>query len=200
MPVRRTIPYDQGIYFITFTCWKWAPLIQLTNGYYAVYNWFDVLKAKGHYLIGYVIMPNHIHALLAFRNTQGQSINSIVGNGKRFIAYEIVRQLKNTKEDQILNTLKSAVRIKDKMKGKIHELFEPSFDWKSCETEKLVEQKLAYIHNNPCSGKWNLVESPWDYAHSSAKFYFTGKQGVYEILNYQDLDDIDLTVPLIEDS
>jgi hypothetical protein len=29
-------------------------------------------------------MPDHIHALIAFRNT-GQSINTIVGNGKRFI-------------------------------------------------------------------------------------------------------------------
>ena len=35
-------------------------------------------------------MPNHLHALIAFRNT-GQSINTIVGNGKRFMAYEIIR-------------------------------------------------------------------------------------------------------------
>jgi hypothetical protein len=38
-------------------------------------------------------MPNHIHALLAFRNTQGQSINTIIGNGKRFIAYELIAKL-----------------------------------------------------------------------------------------------------------
>jgi len=53
-----------------------------------VYNWFDHLKGKGHFISGYVIMPNHIHTLIAFRNT-GQAINTIVGNGKRFIAYEI---------------------------------------------------------------------------------------------------------------
>ena len=38
-----------------------------------------------------VIMPNHLQALIAFRNT-GQLINTIVRNGKRFMAYEIVKR------------------------------------------------------------------------------------------------------------
>ena len=32
-----------------------------------------------------------------------------------------------------------------------------------------------------------------DYQHSSAKFYMTGRQGVYEVLNYCELADVDLT-------
>jgi hypothetical protein len=35
---------------------------------------------------------NHIHTLIGFRNT-GKSINTIIGNGKRFMAYDIVKQL-----------------------------------------------------------------------------------------------------------
>jgi hypothetical protein len=61
------------------------PLIEQTNSYDAVYNWLDHLKEKGHYVAGYTIMPNHIHALIGFQN-RGQSINTIVGNGKRFMA------------------------------------------------------------------------------------------------------------------
>lgn len=41
-------------------------------------------------------MPNHIHVLVAFRNT-GQSINTTVGNGKKFMAYERVNQEKREK-------------------------------------------------------------------------------------------------------
>ncbi len=37
-------------------------------------------------------MPNQVHALIGFQNT-GKSINKIVGNGKRFIAYEIINRL-----------------------------------------------------------------------------------------------------------
>jgi hypothetical protein len=81
MPVKQTIPYNYGIFFITTTCHNWLPLIEQTNGYDAVYKWFDHLKGKGHFIIGYIIMPNHLHALIAFQNT-GKSINTIISNGK----------------------------------------------------------------------------------------------------------------------
>lgn len=56
-------------------------LFDITNSYDLVYKWFDYLKDNGHYVIGYVIMPNHLHAVIGFRNT-GKSINTIVGNAK----------------------------------------------------------------------------------------------------------------------
>ena len=107
MPVKKNIPYNAGIFFITFTNYKWLPLIHQTNSYYLVYKWFDVLKQNGHFINGYVIMPNHIHALIGFRKTD-QSINTIIGTGKRFIAYEIVHRLKNQQEENLLEQLKLA--------------------------------------------------------------------------------------------
>ncbi len=50
---------------------------------------------------------------------------------------------------------------------------------------------------NPCSGKWRLVGNPCEYKHSSAKFYLTGEQGIYNVLSYKILDDVDLTLPLL---
>jgi len=85
MSVRREIPEYDGIFFITITCSQWLHLFELSNGYEEVYKWFDHLKSMGHFITGYVIMPNHIHALIAFRNTQGVSINSMIGEGKRFM-------------------------------------------------------------------------------------------------------------------
>jgi len=38
--------------FITFTCYKWLPLIELTNSHDVVYKWFDYLKTKGHLVTG----------------------------------------------------------------------------------------------------------------------------------------------------
>ena len=37
-------------------------------------------------------MPNHLHALIDFGNSR-KNINTIVSNGKRFMAYEIVKRL-----------------------------------------------------------------------------------------------------------
>lgn len=36
------------------------PLIAKVNGYGIIYNWIDHLKRQGHYINGYVIMPNQI--------------------------------------------------------------------------------------------------------------------------------------------
>ena len=58
MPVKRKIPYPDGIFFITFTCYNWLPLIDIINGYDLVYKWFDYLKEHGDYIVGYQIMPN----------------------------------------------------------------------------------------------------------------------------------------------
>ena len=95
MPVRKTIPGKDGVYFITFTCAQWLPLFQITNSYDAIYNWFNVLKQNGHYIIGYIIMTNHVHVIIAFHNTD-KTINGVIGNGKRFIAYDIMKRLQKT--------------------------------------------------------------------------------------------------------
>ncbi|MCO5236391.1 MAG: hypothetical protein M9933_09000 [Chitinophagaceae bacterium] len=126
MPVRRKISEPFGIYFITFTCARWLPLFSITNSYHVVYNGFDYLKSQGHYIVGYAIMPNHVHAIIGFVNT-GKSINTIVGNGKRFMAYELVQLLKQQNHENILMQLEQWVNHTDKSRNKNHEVFEPSF-------------------------------------------------------------------------
>ena len=53
-------------YFVTFTCHKWISLFEITNSYDIVYSWFNILKDEGIDIIGYVIMPNHVHAIIHF--------------------------------------------------------------------------------------------------------------------------------------
>ena len=84
MAVRTTTDNIEGTYFITSTCKHWLPLFEITNSYDTVYKWFDYLKTKGHYIKGYVIMPNHLHALIDFGVSE-KNINTIVSNGKRFM-------------------------------------------------------------------------------------------------------------------
>jgi REP element-mobilizing transposase RayT len=193
MPVRRAISEYFGIYSITLTCCRWKNLFEEADGYDVVYEWFDYLKSKGHFVLGYVIMPNHLHAVLGFRHTQGESINKIVGNGKRFMAYGLIKRLEKGNFIQTLKELSTFVNATERRRGKLHEVFEPSFDWKECLDDDFIEQKLSYIHNNPCSGKWELADYPWEYVHSSAKQYSTREPGVYPITIYSVLKDIDLT-------
>lgn len=192
MPVKRTIPYTEGIFSITITCTKWLPLIERVNGYDLIYNWFNLLKSKGHYIVGYVIMPNHMHVMIGFTKT-GQSINAIIGNGKRFMAYEIIKRLQANSEHALLNKLHWQVEAARRNDAKQHDVWELSFDWKHCEDEKFITQKLDYFHNNPIKGRWYLCDTPSVYLHSSARFYLTGEQGLFEVTSYAELLDVDLT-------
>jgi REP element-mobilizing transposase RayT len=176
---------DPGIYFSTFTCHNWYPLIDITNSYDKVYKWFDIFTSYGNAINGYVIMPNHLHALLYY-NGQNKSLNRMIGNAKRFLAYDIIKRLEKQNEHALLEKLSQAVTPFYRKRGYRHEVWEESFDLKKCWTENFVLQKLNYIHNNPCKGKWKLAESPVDYFHSSASFYVNGKMGGYPVRDYRE--------------
>ena len=135
-------------------------------------------------------MANHVHAIIAFSNT-GKTINTIISNGKRFIAYDLIKRLQQQNSHLILSELSSSLNNTERKEGKRHSVFETSFDWKECRTEKFIQQKLDYIHLNPYKAR--LVELPEQYDHSSAKYYFTGEQGIYPVTSFMELRDIDLT-------
>jgi len=99
------------------------------------------------------------------------------------MAYGIAERLKTQRKLNLLKLLANGVNNTDRKRGKLHEIWSDSFDWKECNSWKMINQKLEYMHDNPCVGKWRLVESPVDYWHSSAKFYITGEQGIYPITN-----------------
>ena len=121
-------------------------------------------------MLGYVLMPNHIHCLIHINNNS-VGLNKLVANGKRFMAYEIVKILQEINRKDMLEILKKGVQKNEHDKGKKHQVFRLSFDARPCFDEAMIEQKLDYIHANPVSGKWNLVDDYVTYEHSSARFY-----------------------------
>ncbi|HRN56329.1 MAG TPA: hypothetical protein PLL71_07750 [Agriterribacter sp.] len=120
--------------------------------------------------MAYVIMPNHIHCILYFKEA-GFDLNKIISNGKRFMAYEIIRRLKQKGETTLLQLLSESVTEREKKKGQLHKIFKDSFDAKAIFSDKFLRQKIDYIHYNPVRGKWLLVSNYTDYEHSSAAFY-----------------------------
>ena len=172
------------VFFITITCHNWMPLFDTANCYDTVYNWFNVLKKNKNKVLGYVLMPNHFHALIHV-DKDSDEINKLVANGKRFMAYDVVKRLDEKGLHEVLFLLEKAVQPGESVKGKLHQVFEPSFDCKPCYDKKFLEQKLDYIHRNPCSGKWNLADEFTGYKHSSAAFYELDETGGYGIDDYR---------------
>jgi len=174
-------------YFVTFTFTEWLPLFEITNSYDLVYDWFKVLKEKQEAdIIAYVIMPNHLHAIIHF-NSVPFDLNTIISNGKRFMAYEIINRLEAAGNKNLLDTLQQQLTEREKRKGQLHKVFKDSFDAKAIITQAFLLQKINYIHNNPVSGKWMLAKDFVEYEHSSASFYEIQKVKHFIPKHYLDL-------------
>jgi hypothetical protein len=137
-------------------------------------------------------MPNHLHAIISFSKTD-KPINKIIGDGKRFMSYEITKRLASLNQADSLNQLKRFVNTSDSNRNKKHEVFEPSFDWKYLYTDKFILQKLNYIHQNPCNSNHQLASNDVDYPYSSASNYAMSKNNKYEVTPILEMKDIDLS-------
>lgn len=186
MAVRTNIDDHDKLFYITFTCYDWLPLIECTNSYDLVYKWFEYLKIKDVEVIGYVIMPNHIHCILNFPH-KGFSLNHIISNAKRFMAYEIIKRLSTIGEHELLKRLRTSLSSSRILKGQLHSAFRNSFDAKAIRSDKFLEQKMKYMHLNPVRGNYNLVEDWRCYPHSSASFYEFGESSFFQPVHFHDL-------------
>ena len=152
-----------------------------------VYPWFDYLKEKKNIkTTAYVIMPNHLHCTLFFPIADF-SLNKIISNAKRFMAYEIIKRLQATNQTEVLRQLQNAVTEKEKAKGQRHKAFEESFDAKSIDNKTFFLQKLNYIHLNPVRGNYKLVSDWREYEHSNAAFYELQQVKHFRPVHYMEL-------------
>jgi REP element-mobilizing transposase RayT len=159
-------------------------LISESDCYAAFYRWFEYLKSFNILTIGFVIMPNHFHGIFFIPHNCKKSINQILSDGKRFLAYEIINKLQILKKTNILEELNKATTLRERHAGKRHRVFKTSSDIKEIYDHEMLIKKLDYIHHNPCKGKWLLVDDFRLYRYSSAAFYELNSENEY-IIDYR---------------
>ena len=173
-------------YFVTFTCYKWYSLIEMANAFPAFEKWFTYLPSIRVMNLGYVIMPNHFHGILYLLDDCPKTINQIISNAKRFLAYEMVAGLKYKEYLEVLSTLQDHLTRRERVNGQRHKVFVDSFDAKEILTKEMLIVKLEYMHRNPCHGKWALATDFTKYAYSSAAFYENNEPNQW-ITDYRNL-------------
>jgi REP element-mobilizing transposase RayT len=125
----------------------------------------DLYPAK---LIAYVVMPEHIHCII---NPQNGNISHFIALLKPAITLSIVEIAESHKNQQILSWLhddnKERYRLWQDGKYNFH-LY----------TERLIWQKINYIHTNPIAR--GLVPTAMDYPYSSYRAMYEG-EGIIQI-------------------
>ena len=156
--------FPEPTLFYTATIHQWKPLLYDDQFKEIIISSLRYLSEKNRiWVYCFVIMPNHIHLIVKILENDKIKENAL-GSLLKFSAHQFKRNLVS-KSPQILKTY--WVDEDDRK----YRFWSNSTHRLEIFTDEMFNQKADYIHNNPVSGKWHLVDNPIDYYYSTARFY-----------------------------
>ncbi|HCW09289.1 MAG TPA: hypothetical protein DGG95_18185 [Cytophagales bacterium] len=175
----RTHFLDEECFFVTTTCHQWHHLLVAESCKQIVNDSINFLNKKYESaVLGYVIMPNHIHLIIYFKKTN--QLSNWMRDLKKFTSVMIGNEIEKSGDIGLLEKL----RVPE-MK-QVFKVWQDRFDDVYLTSKKVLEVKLEYIHTNPLQEHWNLTSSPEQWPHSSAMFYEKEIQPRVVITDYRE--------------
>ncbi len=165
-------------YFVTYSVINWIDVFT-RNIYKNVMldSWNYCMKNKGLRIHAWVIMTNHTHMIIS---SEQEELSNIMRDMKSFTSTSLKKAItKNPRESRkkwMLKMMKEAGSNNNNNKG--FQFWQQNNHPLILNTNKLFEQKLNYIHNNPV--KAGIVDKPEDYLYSSARDY-VGRKGLIDV-------------------
>ena len=181
MPVRPIFNPDY-LYFITTKAARYAHIFKSESIIRIIMDSLHYLRTSGRMkLYVFVIMPNHIHLIVKL--FQEYILSDMMRDFKRHTARQIIRQFMAKEESSKLDLLRDL----NKDSRQEYKVWEDRYDARDVFSREFLEQKMEYIHHNPCQPYWNLAQLPEDYPWSSARFYIGDKSSVIPVDDVRDL-------------
>ncbi len=168
-----------GIYFVTFTTVEWVDVF-IKPVYFEII--LESLKycqtKKGLAIHAWTIMTNHLHLIISRKGVE--ELSGIVRDFKKFTSSEIIKAIHEENESRrswMLWIFRSAGQRNPNNKN--FQLWQHDSHPEELISNKFIDQKLEYIHNNIL--ETGMVENPEDYLYSSARDY-AGIKGLLHIV------------------
>ena len=175
MPVKPNFNPDY-LYFVTTSAVKHAHLFRRDVIKWIIVDSLHHLRTTGKMkLFVFVIMPNHIHIIALF--SEDHPLSDVMRDFKKFTARQIYRQFQAKGNSKVLEALR---REGESLKQE-YKVWEDGYDARDVFSGEFLQQKMDYIHHNPCQPQWKLVELPEEYMWSTAGFYLNGKPCIIPI-------------------
>ncbi len=166
-------------YFFTATALEWKMLLKPDKYKDILIDSLAFLVAEKRILIhGFVLMDNHIH--LIWHICYPNMLQNVQRDFLKYTAQQIKFDLQKHHPD-VLNHFE--VNAKDRK----YQFWERNPLSVPIWSEKVLLQKLHYIHENPVRA--GIVKQPEDYFYSSAGFYMAGtsiegKRNIFPFLSH----------------
>ena len=175
MPVKPNFNPDY-FYFVTTKAVKHTHLFHRDVIKRILVDSFHYLRINERMkLFVFVLMPNHVHFIAQFSDEH--RLSDVMRDFKKFTARQIYRQLQAEDSANVIGFLrKEGEAVKQEYK-----IWEDGYDARDLYSIEFLQQKMDYIHHNPCQPQWKLVETPEEYLWSTAGFYIAGNPCVIPI-------------------
>lgn len=117
-------------------------------------------------VLAWCIMENHFHLIV-----EHQDLKTCMQSIKSYTAKDILNYLKS--KNSLLYLKQLAFSRKRSNKGSVLQVWQEGYHPKQLFTEKMLNQKINYVHFNPVSRGY--VDKPEDWRYSSARDYLGGR-------------------------
>jgi putative transposase len=172
MPRKLKRHYGKGdLHFITFSCYERRALlgtVRARNLFVKVMG--EVRERYGFLLVGYVLMPEHVHLLMS--EPKKGTPSKVVQVLKQRVSRAMRGKKRRGSDGQL------SLKFPNEA-GSLRRFWQKRFyDFNVWSSEKKKE-KLNYMHANPVQRK--LVRHPREWLWSSWSFYMNGDRGLVTI-------------------
>lgn len=167
MPNRLHRYYGAGYsHFITTSCYQRLPLLNSPRNRDLFVSVLERVRRRYRFtVVGYVVMPEHVHLLLSEPERGNPSL--VMQAIKQGFARRLLARLRKQQRPHQLSLWSGPVE-----RGRI---WQPRFYDFVVFSEKKRFEKLRYMHANPV--KRGLVLEPEQWAWSSSRYYAYGEAG-----------------------
>ena len=174
--------------------------IHSNNNYYlttTVVNWVDIFtrpiyrhiiidslkycqNEKGLILYAWCLMSNHLHWIVGSESKK-YNLSDIIRDFKKYTSKKIINEIisnpSESRKDWLLKIFKEATKYNPK--NKYYKFWQDGNDAKILTTNRFIDQKINYIHQNPVVAE--IVEKSTEYVYSSAKNY-ADEKGLIDVV------------------
>jgi len=163
--------YGRGhLHFITFSCYRRVPFLRSVRAKNVFVQMLDEVRDRYEFsLLGYVVMPEHVHLLIG--EPAKATPSPVVQVLKQRVSRRLRRKTRAPAAQLSLNFARSECTLPCFWQRRV-------YDFNVWSLKKRVE-KLHYMHMNPLKRK--LVDHPKDWPWSSFPFYSNPKDGLIRV-------------------
>ncbi len=172
------IKSENELHFLTFTIIGWIDIFSNKSFKDLIIESLTYCRQeKGLLIYAFVIMSNHIH--LIARAKEGFKLSGIVRDFKKYTSKKLFDSLKKSNDPRRIWMKGLFLESGEKNQNNTYiQLLQQHNHPIEIYSNKVIDQKMEYIHNNPV--KASIVQNPEDYLYSSARNY-SGLDAVMDI-------------------